>query len=544
MQQQQRVSISFQDSNVSVNAKPDALHDSSAVMVLPLGSTVYSQGSFLNCNFTGKNSVALFAPADDQSAKFSCTPCPNPIEIAVTSSTLDMVNTKKIIGKSCIALFNASRTSNQQCPYGLNLCTTIVGVAAGFWTTFRAADGSIVEAVRCPERYCGCADSLNNSDSICQLFPPFSPSFRPDDALCNGNRSGLLCGGCKANYTQSLNGYSCVSNDVCMQNVGWIWMLEIMWYTGYSVYVLFSSVRQKDGLLYSILFYGQMSAFASIPTSSSQSSASLFLSKLTLFGPLLSLYENSCYGPNMGAYAATAAQLSGPALVLVISMLLTLAAGTAKNRFPNFFRRFQTSLVATVTAALLLLFTSVADVVFTLISCQDIGNDIDGGVDRVFIDGTVQCAGAEFIGLYAVAVCLCLVPLVLGAALRWNKIPSNARIVVCSAYTKERYYWGSVLLFFRMIMALSHATVREFPSLGALVMLFWTVAMLILLMLQRPYVHLRTHYMEVFCYASLIVQLALEILVRDSQSLGFQVGSSNKFFSTMQSASDASSVVR
>ena len=346
-----------------------------------------------------------------------------------------------------------------------------------------------------------------------------------------------------------MNGYSCVSNDVCMQNLGWAWMVTVIGYIIYSLYIVMTSFRFGEGLTMCVLYYGQLATFASIPTyvgdQALHSATSSWFAQITQFVSVLSIYEDTCYGPNMGAYAATVAQLSGPAIVLVVSLLLTAAAKKLMQmqRFTDFLQKrkldIRISLGATVTNVLLLLFSSVTNVVFRLITCQDIGHDL-----VVYIDGTVQCAGPQYGGLIAVAAMLCAVPLLFWAGLKFNKIPVKARAVACSAYTDSRYYWGAITLLFRLVTTILQATVREFPSVSAMALSFCTVLMLILLMKLRPYVHQRTYHMDVFCYACLMVQYILEVLVRTSQSLGISVGTSNNFFQIVLYADAASAAVR
>jgi hypothetical protein len=68
--------------------------------------------------------------------------------------------------------------------------------------------------------------------------------------------------------------------------------------------------------------------------------------------------------------------------------------------------------------------------------------------------------------------------------------------------------------------------------------------MLVLLTMLRPYVEQRTYYMDLFCYVCLIVQFALQILVRDSESLGVAVGTANTFRTTIVNAAKASESLR
>ena len=79
---------------------------------------------------------------------------------------------------------------------------------------------------------------------------------------------------------------------------------------------------------------------------------------------------------------------------------------------------------------------------------------------------------------------------------------------------------------------------------GAFALLICSIPMFGLLIFLRPYVELRTYCMDIFCYVCLMVQFALQCLVRDSESLGVAVVSSNPFYSIIVKAVSASSVLR
>ncbi|MEI8287396.1 MAG: hypothetical protein WCG15_08885 [Actinomycetes bacterium] len=436
-----------------------------------------------------------------------------------------------------------------QCPFGVEFCSTIVKITVGFWLTFNE-DGSTTKAIRCPSNYCGCRNIPDYNQSSCQLFPPFSPEslLFPDDALCNGNRKGTLCGGCKQGFTQSLDGYSCVSNDDCMKNVGWTWAVTIIGYVVYSIYIVMSSLQANDGLITCVLFYGQMSSFASATQLSSsgagahRSAISAWFARVAQLESIASLYKTTCYGTNMGAYAVTVAQLSGPTIVLVFAMALTLVLKRAQPLLQRRKIDVVVSIPATLSVVILMLFSSVTTVVFKLITCAKITDDDSVGV--VFIDGTVRCRDSKWIGLIAVVALLCLFPLVFAAALRWKQLPHSVRTAVCCAYSESRFYWGAATLFFRLVMSIMFATIREFPSTAALVQSFLCVAMLILLTYLKPYRHACTYHIDVLCYASLIMQFVLEVLVRDSDSLGVSPGANNPFSGIINAAADISVALR
>ncbi len=153
-----------------------------------------------------------------------------------------------------------------------------------------------------------------------------------------------------------------------------------------------------SGLIMCVLYYGQLSSFATMLSDGSQPSVSAWVSKVTQFGSIFSLYDSACYGVDMGAYEATAAQLCGPTFVLAATLLLNAAGHWLLPKFNHVLQKhhlhIRISLRATLINVLLLLFSSVSSVVFQLITCQQVG------AERViFIDGTKKCEGPLYGGM-------------------------------------------------------------------------------------------------------------------------------------------------
>jgi hypothetical protein len=556
--QQQRISIGFQNSNFSAISKAATQFDSSAIVTLPTNSLAvvsenFTNSSYLNCDFNFTSNVALLADTNDQSLSVFCKPCAKPFQTASASSTLALKDLNEVVKLGQQQCRSLASSSAQQCPFGVGFCSTIINMTVGFWANF--VNGSLSKATRCPTNYCGCRNIQGFSESICQLLPPLAPEFQPNvstnDALCNGNRIGVLCGGCKQGFTQSLDGHSCISNDVCMQNVGWTWAVTIIGYAIYSIYIVVSSLQVDDGLIMCLLFYGQMSLFASVSQSSLSAAAtppsaiSAWFARVTQFESITSLRSQTCYGTSMSAYNVTAAQLTGPAIVLVFAIALTLALKRALPLLERHKINIMISTPATLSVVILLLFSSVTAVAFKLFTCAKITDSNNNAIwNVVFIDGTVECYDSKWKGLIAVIVLLCLCPLLFAAALRWKRLPQDVRAAVCSAYSESRFYWGAVTLFFRFVMSIAFATLREFPSSAALVQLFMCVSMLTLLMYQKPYRAASTYHLDVLCYVSLVMQFALEVLVRDSDSLGVIPGADNPFSAVLKAAIEVSLSLR
>jgi hypothetical protein len=558
IEQQQRLHLKVFNSTLLAHSrsKSEQISPSSIIISLPRRILVSSENSYVNCSFNDNQNIAVIGTHDgERSVLVSCAPCARPFFIARTSRSMNLnlvssfteqIGTSDSCRSLDLKLSGSTSDKVQQCPFGVSYCSTIITVTVGFWTNF-TADGNVIDAVRCPSNYCGCRNIPNYNASTCQMFPIYAVEFRPEDALCRSNRTGVLCGGCKTNFTQSLNGHSCVHNDICSEALPLVWAVTVIGFFMFSVYVVISSVRKNTGLIMCVLFYGQLSSFSRLPSqtedASQDSENSAWFSRVTQFDSIVHIYDRSCYGVNMGAYEATAAQLCGPAIVLAASVLLVAASKWLLPRFSDFFQKrgldVRISFSATMICVILLLFSSVTAVVFELVTCQDVGSE-----RRVFIDGTRKCEGPLHQSLIATAVILSLIPFVFLALLKLNKIPDAARSAVTSAFTDSRYYWGALTLIFRFVATVIFATIRDFPSISALALQVCSLCMLTLLITLRPYVHNRTYYMDIFCNLCLVVQFGLQILVRNSESLGVAVGDANKFRPALRLATTASFVLR
>jgi hypothetical protein len=559
VEQQKRMQLSVLSSTLL--AQSETLKCRSAiVMSIPLWSSVLAQNSFVTCNFQGTEGLAVLVSnaSDSQTILASCSPCETPFEIALTSTNLNLGEFSSIKQRNCchaLSLISGFSSSAQRCPFGIATCSTTVSVVPGFWAKF-SANGSISDAVFCPSKYCGCqySPSSFSNTSGCEIFPIFSPEFASKvDPLCINNRSGVLCGGCKEHFTQSLNGFSCISNDVCRSNLGWMWAVTALGFSVYSFFIVRKSLIKSSGLVMCVLFYGQMSSFTSIPPiieAQTQNSAASWISQMTQFESVLSLFESTCYGPNMGAYDATLAKLSGPIIVAIVALAITVSVNKLQSLFVRFFRKHHAevhiSLDATAFNVLLLLFSSVIRVVLQLITCVDIKLHTEESSTVVFIDGTKECRGIEYQVLVAAASLLSLVPFLFFVGLKFEKISIHTRAILCSAYIDSKHYWIAMSLLFRFsITALSATVAPKIPSIAAMTQCVCTMCMLLLLVALRPYVHQRTFYMDVLCHVCLIIQFLLQCVARASESLGVSVTRDNElFYNTISNAARTIIVLR
>jgi hypothetical protein len=551
--QQQRINIRFQNFNVSAYSEARAIQsDTSAIMSLPKSSVVYAdRNSSLNCLFNFNNNAAILVTTTGAAFSayltLSCAPCARFFEIALTSRTLNLIHFQSVTNFGQPLCRATASTDLQQCPYGFAFCSTILNVSVGFWASF-SADGMLSDATLCPQNYCGCRNIPDYNHSSCSLAPPFSPEFQPDlrisDNLCKGNRAGVLCGGCKPGFTQSLDGYSCISNEECENNVVWTWTVSIIGYAIYSVYIVISSLRKSDGLITSMLLYGQMSSFASFSQpmfagSTAQSSAiSEWFSQVSQFNSIAYLQSRTCYGVDMGAYELTVARSSGPAMVLLFTMAMCLSLKRATEFFLNRNIHISVSIPATFALTIVLIFSSLMTIAVQLVACVDINGD-----SVIFIDGTVKCHDEKWRGFVAFVVMLCIFPVALPFTLRWKRLPHNIRAAICSPFLETRFYWIAVTLLFRFLMSIASAINPSSPIAAAVIQSVLSVAMLIILTHQKPYCHAFTYYFDVFCHFFLVVQFVLACLLNLANSLSNASAVSNPLF-RIERAAQASFVLR
>jgi hypothetical protein len=476
----------------------------SSLMVLPRDVTSLFNRVRMQCAY---DDFAVFRKASDRFSMYQhdCKPCP-PFQIALASNEVwldDVINADGI--NRCFSV--ATTTS---CPFGISRCQTFVDVSKGFWTRIESMGPlglKLVAPQRCPRGYCECINSA------CRLTPLLSTN-RNGNTMCSGNRNGTLCGGCITNFTQSMNGVSCISNDECGRDLWWVWMLSVLGFAAIGLIITPVS-RHSDGSLSCLLFYLQIASFASSHNGSTGSNAILDFFQAR---SIVALFSRSCYARNMSAYDASAAQLIGPVFVLLFSLawtwLLQLLQPQLQKR--NVF--LAVSYGGTTISAILFVFSSASSVVFTLVECTSYA---DSGVPSVvFVDGTVVCFDSRWKGLIIVVALLCLFPVVFAAALLCNKLPASAHSCLCSAFTERMFYWGAVTLGFRLLIPLTQFLRVDYPSLLAFVRSFLTLVMFFCMVYCRPYKYEKTFWVDVTCYTCLIAQFGLQALVESFDFFG------------------------
>jgi hypothetical protein len=486
----------------------------------------------LNCGSPAFAAFKQRSPDNSQLDLYMCKSCPTfHISLSANAVLLDrIVNASNV--DQC---FPASDTNDLgNCPFGISDCTTFVNVTSGFWTTFSTSARNKLEKVkRCPRGYCGCN---NPFDGTCLLAPEYSVDRDPN-SLCNGHRTGILCGGCLPDYTQSIDGASCVSNEDCVSNLWWVWTLSVVGFAFLGLLIL-PLRAHSSGSWSCVLFYFQMASFATNRDDSNRTNAILDIS---IVRSALAFYASACYAPNMSAFDATATRLVGSLFVLVFSMVWTWALSALQPRLQERNISIQVSFSGSFVTAILFVFSSVASVVFTLVECTSYASD---GSGVLFIDGTVRCLGARWGILIVVVVLLCLFPVIFAVALWKDKLPASARAALCRPYTERTFYWGAITLVFRLLISLLQFLQVEFPNLLAFMRGSVSSCMLGLLIFFSPYKHDRAFWLDVVCHVCLILQFGLQALEESGAYFGITLDADSSEMRFFRSLSILSLVLR
>ena len=176
---------------VAPQALPDFNATGSVLMSLQNPASVSFTGTHMHCANHAEFSAFKLQPEGPsvKGTEYSCKPCPTfRISLSANSVCVEQLDNARNVSK-CLPISDKSPVLD--CPYAVESCTTFVRVLQGFWTNFSEA-GKLERAQRCPRGYCACRDATGSS---CLLSPPLSIDRNPD-ALCSGNRTGRLCGGC------------------------------------------------------------------------------------------------------------------------------------------------------------------------------------------------------------------------------------------------------------------------------------------------------------------------------------------------------------
>jgi hypothetical protein len=460
--------------------------------------------SFTHLRLTCHPKFVVFKTYPLLNVEYSCGKC-DLFQVSLSGSSL-LAERLEALEAAVNVSVCVEASSSLKCPYGIADCTTFINVTSGFWTNYTNVSNSkttgiLKDAKRCPRDYCGCA-----YDS-CRLAPLLDFEYNTD-SLCIGNRTGYMCGGCPPNSTVAIDGKRCIKNEDCRDKLWWLWVLSILGYALFSLFIVASCGQFTDNSVECVLFYSQISSFASVSPGSSSYLIKFF--ELSQLQSVTVVDGAACYAPDMSSYDVTVAKLVGPLFVLFFSVTWTWVLRALQPQLLLRNIRISVSYSGTLMASILFSFSVVSQVVFTLVECTQYD---ETGV--VFIDGTVPCYNRVWKGLMVIVVLLCLFPVLFFASLKMNKLSENARAVVCHNLTQPAYYWSAVTLGFRLLISIMQFLQVRHPNLLAFIRMLLSTSMLVLHTHTRPYRLTHAFWIDVVCYLCLSAQFGLQMMFAD-----------------------------
>ena len=157
--------------------------------------------------------------------------------------------------KACVCSANRDETKYR----GIDTCIgSSAFVEHGFWVgyldnTNSTKENSLAGSV-CPRGFCS-----NNVKSEKEQKLPSTTRGDINTQICNANRTGLVCGECKTNYSVHYHSMSfwCKSNDLC--HLGWLFYIlsELIPVTLFFLVVIALNISFTSGPLNGVIFFMQ-----------------------------------------------------------------------------------------------------------------------------------------------------------------------------------------------------------------------------------------------------------------------------------------------
>jgi hypothetical protein len=364
------------------------------------------------------------------------------------------------------------------------------------------------------------------SQGSCDVPAPLTQYQNPgfslvnSTALCSNNRSGILCSRCVAGYTATVNERGCIPNDECRNRLAWIWTVVIFSYLLYGLYIAFSCLNDRSGIMTALICFGQMSQFALPRIIDSSQNPSSALANAAQFESLISVFSGACLATDISTFTVVLFKLCGPAFVFIFALAW---AGILKlyQRWSRTVHLNRTiSYVGTSAHCLVFIFSSLSAIISQLIQCVEVQ-----GVGRVFyLDSSRSCYDGVWIVLLCAMLCLVFIPIWFTYALFSSKLPIAARYAICNSYTDNMYFWAAVSLAFRMFMSISYSFIEN-SSVGHSVLLMMSVVMVVLLVHFKPYKDPIAQRVDLICHVCLIAQFCCSILEDAIDSVGVSYSS-------------------
>ena len=375
-----------------------------------------------------------------------------------------------------------------------------------FWiSTSSSTAAGIILHQQCPLDYCepyGLRIELNYSDQQCQF-----------------NRSGMLCGGCKANLSMVFGSSHCLR---CSH--WWLFLIPLFALSGIILVFLLTvmNLTVSTGTVNGVIFYANIVRANQAVFFPHIHNTAVKIMSVIIAWLNLDLGIDACFYNGLDAYAKTWLQLVFPVYVWLMMIVIIIS-----SHYFTWAARLSGRNAVPVLATLFLLSYAkllrfiIATFSFTTLTTYQSGNT---SVDYVWLyDGNVEFLKGKHIFLFSVAVIILVTlsgpyTLVLLVVQHLQRKSQHKMLLwlrklkpLFDAYTgphKDKHrYWTGLLLLVRvglfLFFSIIQSVVNE-PSLGLLAIIFTTLSLLALHgMVGGVYKLVSSNFLEYFFLVNL-----------------------------------------
>ena len=305
------------------------------------------------------------------------------------------------------------------------------------------------------------------------------------DAQCANNRSGLLCGTCKLNFSLSLGSSHCIKCPNYWPVVSVV-ILIVAVLAGIALValILVLNLTVAVGTLNGIIFYANVVAANGntfIPFRR-PGFLSVFVAWLNL-----DIGINVCFIKSMDAYWKTWLQLAFPSYVIFLVFMVIFISARFKTVSDLIGKK---NPVATLATLILLSYAKLLHTVITILSCAILKYPASNGPQQKSVwlpDATVEYLKGKHVILFIVAIIILLAGVtytVLLFSWQWllhihgnrfiNKLTRNQKLSLFivtyhAPYTPQSRYWTGLMLLARVILyVISAVNVSGDPKINLL----------------------------------------------------------------------------
>ncbi len=307
-------------------------------------------------------------------------------------------------------------------------------------------------------------------DHCRSTFDPISVEF-PDEQ-CANNRSGVVCGACRENYSIALGGSKCLQ---CTSNYTLIWLIPVFAVAGIALVALLVAFNMtiSHGTLNGLIFYANVVSITSLQNCSIHPILSVFIAWVNL-----DLGVETCFYSGMDTYQKTWLQFVFPLYIWLLVGAIILASHYSATATKVFGRNN----IAVLATLFLLSYTKILKTIITALYFTQVlrgtANDTSDPLVPYTVwtyDGNIEYLKGKHVPLFAVALMMLVflflpytLLLIFGQFIRSMRthrrcliwcIRSTAFVSIMDAYhapyNRQHRYWTGLMLLARCVLFLA-----------------------------------------------------------------------------------------